>query len=89
MLAEPKAQSRKWEELFLSSGPVGGIALHLLPSSLPDASVSAMGVLLLAPSNVPVQRLQTSLTSWLVPKHLISAVDKTGELFTSYYLSAI
>lgn len=54
MLAEAKAQSRKWEELFLSLDPVGGIALHLPPSSLPDASVLAMGVLLLAPSNVLV-----------------------------------
>lgn len=57
MLSEPKAQSRKWEELFLSLGRVGGIALHLLPGSLPDAHVSAKGVLLLGPSNVPGQRL--------------------------------
>lgn len=85
VLAEPKAQARKWEELFLSLNPVGGIALHLLPGSLPDASISAMGVLFLAPLNVLVQRLQTSLTFQLVLKHLISAVDKTSELFTSYY----
>jgi len=89
VLGEPEAQSRKWEELFLSLDPVGGIALHLPPGSLPEASVSAMGVLLLTPSNVPVQGLQTSLTSQLVLKHLISAVDKTGEFFTLYYLSAI
>lgn len=57
MLSEPKAQSRKWEELFLSLGRVGGIALQLLPGSLPDAHVSAKGVLLLGPSNVPEQRL--------------------------------
>lgn len=61
MLSEPKAQSRNWEELLLSLDRVGDIALHLLLGSLPDAYVSAKGVLLLGPSNVPEQRLPTSV----------------------------
>lgn len=77
MLSEPKAQSRKWEELFLSSNRVDDIALHLLPGSLPDACVSAKGVPLRGPSNVPEQRLAASLTSQLVLKHLIFALGKT------------
>lgn len=56
-LSEPKAQSRKWEELFLPLDRVGDIALYLLPGRLPDAYVSAKGVLLLSPSNAPEQGL--------------------------------
>lgn len=59
MLAEPTTQSRKWEELFLPWDPVGFIALYL-PAALPGAPLSAMGVLLLAPGNALVQRLQDS-----------------------------
>lgn len=77
MLSEPKAQCRKWEELFLSLDCVGDIALHLLPGSLPDACVSAKSVLLCGPSNVSEQRLAVVLTSQLVLKHLIFALGKT------------
>lgn len=59
-LSEPKAQFRKWEELFLPLGHVGDIALYLLPGRLPDAYASAKGVLLLGPSNAPEQRLPSS-----------------------------
>lgn len=76
VLPDSKSESRKWEELFSSLDPVGGTSLHLLLHS--QVPLSDTGVLLLAPSKVFMQRLQISLNSQLVLKHLISAVDKTG-----------
>lgn len=75
MLSEPKAQPRKGEELLLSLDRVGDIALHLLPGNLPDASVSAKGVLLLGPLMFLSRSYQLVLTSQLVMKHLIFALS--------------
>lgn len=78
VLSEPKAQSRKWEELFLSLDHVGGIALHLL-----------LGSFFLVPLMSLSRGYKLVLTFQLVLKHLIFTLEKTYELFTTCYLSHI